>query len=138
SPPAIVSPPAPVTVALVSGKHETMTIRAKVETSKQQDMVSQDSLRISRDMITLLQLRAVVAEQHRAEITRQDVKALHARAEAAEQRVEALQASLRDVKINIADLRESRRADGLEMDELQSQAQDIEARLPEIERHFGI
>ncbi|GKA30680.1 hypothetical protein Tco_0716985 [Tanacetum coccineum] len=40
--------------------------------------------------------------------------------------------------MDIADLRESRRADRLDMAELQSQAQDIEARLWEIERHFEL
>ncbi|GJR13231.1 hypothetical protein Tco_1252467 [Tanacetum coccineum] len=48
------SPPIPL---------ETMTLRARVETLEQQDMVTQDSLRIIRDRITVLQLRAVAAEQ---------------------------------------------------------------------------
>ncbi|GJW85613.1 hypothetical protein Tco_0158758 [Tanacetum coccineum] len=71
-------------------------------------------------------------------MTRHNVEALHARAEAVEQRAEALQASLRAEKMDISNLRESCRAGRLEMAELQSQAQDIEARLWEIERHFEL
>ncbi|GJX11331.1 hypothetical protein Tco_0201190 [Tanacetum coccineum] len=58
-----------------------------------QDEVTRDSLRITIGRITRLQLRAVAAEQQigdrvriqKAEMTGQDVEALHARAEAAEQ-----------------------------------------------------
>ncbi|GJS80480.1 hypothetical protein Tco_0730361 [Tanacetum coccineum] len=56
------------------------------------------------------------------ETLRQDVEAPHARAETLEQRVEALQALLGAAYMDIIDLRESRRADRLEMVELQSQA----------------
>ncbi|GJY61447.1 hypothetical protein Tco_0462104 [Tanacetum coccineum] len=42
-----------------------------------------------------------------------------------------------DVEIDIADLKDSRRADRLEMAELRSRAQDIEACIWEIERHFA-
>ncbi|GKF46228.1 hypothetical protein Tco_0136030 [Tanacetum coccineum] len=70
----------------------------------------------------------------RAEMTEQDVEVVHTRAEAAEQ----LHGSLRVAQMDITDLRESRRADRLEMAELRSRAQDIEARLWEIKMHFGI
>ncbi|GJU66369.1 hypothetical protein Tco_1252628 [Tanacetum coccineum] len=57
-------------------------------------------------------------------------------AEAAEQRAEALQALLGAARIDIRDLIESRRTDRLEMAELQSRAQDIEASFWDIERHL--
>ncbi|GKD06406.1 reverse transcriptase domain-containing protein, partial [Tanacetum coccineum] len=68
--------------------------------------------------------------------TTRDVETLHARAEAAEQRAEALQALLGAARIDIRDLIKSRRTDRLEMAELQSRAQDIEASLWDIERHL--
>nr|GFA02426.1 hypothetical protein [Tanacetum cinerariifolium] len=42
---------------------ETVTLCARVETLKQDDEVTRDSLRITRSRITLLQLRVVAAEQ---------------------------------------------------------------------------
>ncbi|GJW82075.1 hypothetical protein Tco_0146050 [Tanacetum coccineum] len=131
-------PPPPKRVELVRDDH---------------DVITRDSLRTARGRITRLQLRAVYAEQEalelwefrvtdrlkilqlrslakyvearlekshewqtgdgvrtqRTEMIEQDIKILHARAEAAE------------------DLIESRRDDKLEMAELRSRAQDIEA-----------
>ncbi|GKA30681.1 hypothetical protein Tco_0716986 [Tanacetum coccineum] len=47
---------------------ETVTLRARVETLEQHDMVTRDSLRIARDRITLLQLRAVAAKQQATDL----------------------------------------------------------------------
>ncbi|GJS87738.1 reverse transcriptase domain-containing protein [Tanacetum coccineum] len=99
-------------------------------------------------------LRAVYAEQEvrelqdfrtgdgvrtqRAMMTKQVVEALCARAEAIEQRAEALHISLGAAQIDITNLMESRRADRLEMTELRSRAQNIEASIWEIKRHLGL
>ncbi|GKC01313.1 hypothetical protein Tco_0987449, partial [Tanacetum coccineum] len=65
----------------------------------------------------------------RVVMTRWDVEALHDRDEAVEKQAEALQISLGATQMDITDLLESRRADMLEMAELQSRAQNIEASL---------
>nr|GEY50529.1 hypothetical protein [Tanacetum cinerariifolium] len=149
-PPAIVLPPPEhiesveddietLHARLASAEQETVTLCAKVETLEQHNEVTLDSWRIARGRITWLLLRVVANEQqvieqtgdrvhlHRAEMTRQDVEALHARAVAAEQRAETLQASLGVAQIDITDLLESCKADRLEMAELRSRALDIKA-----------
>ncbi|GJT16720.1 hypothetical protein Tco_0875426 [Tanacetum coccineum] len=68
SPIAAISPPAPAEVALASVDQETMILCARDENLRQQDMVTQDSLRIARDKITWLQLRAVVSEQQATDL----------------------------------------------------------------------
>ncbi|GJW00234.1 hypothetical protein Tco_1555485 [Tanacetum coccineum] len=65
----------------------------------------------------------------RVVMTRWDVEALHARDEAIEKRAEVLQISLGATQMDITDLLESRRADRLEMAELWSRVQNIEASL---------
>ncbi|GKB42541.1 hypothetical protein Tco_0887483 [Tanacetum coccineum] len=82
---------------LAYAEYENVALRVKVETLEQHNEVTRDLLKIAKGRITLLQLRAVAAEQ-------QDVEALHARAEAVEQRAEALQASLRAAHMDMADL----------------------------------
>ncbi|GKD59625.1 hypothetical protein Tco_1297134, partial [Tanacetum coccineum] len=109
------------------------------------DVVTRDSLRITRGRITWLQLRAVYAEQEtrdevrtqRAMMTKQVVEALCARDEAIEKRAEALHISLGAAQMDVTNLMESCRADRLETTELRSRAQDIEASIWEIERHLG-
>nr|GEY30123.1 hypothetical protein [Tanacetum cinerariifolium] len=66
-----------------------------------------------------------------------DIEALRARAEAAEQRAHILHMSLGAAHMDIRDLTECRRDDRLEMAELRSRAQDIEARICDLERHLG-
>nr|GEY51820.1 hypothetical protein [Tanacetum cinerariifolium] len=134
-PPAIVLPP-PEHIESVEDDIETLHARLA---SAEQETVTLDSWRIARGRITWLLLRVVANEQqvieqtgdrvhlHRAEMTRQDVEALHARAVAAEQRAETLQASLGVAQIDITDLLESCKADRLEMAELRSRALDIKA-----------
>ncbi|GKD61425.1 hypothetical protein Tco_1298934 [Tanacetum coccineum] len=103
---------------LTSVEQVTVTLRARGESLEQHDVVTRDSLRITRGRITWLQLRAVYAKQEtedgvrtqRVVMTKHDVETLRARAEAIEQ---------------------------LEMAELRSRAQDIEASFLEIERHLG-
>ncbi|GJS64849.1 hypothetical protein Tco_0679413 [Tanacetum coccineum] len=46
-----------------SSQQEIVALRARVETLEQQDMVTRDSLRIARDRITQLHIRAVADEQ---------------------------------------------------------------------------
>ncbi|GJT98624.1 hypothetical protein Tco_1094142 [Tanacetum coccineum] len=104
----------------------SVTLRAKVESLEQHDVVTSESLRIARGGITRLQLQAIV-HTLKAVMTEQEVEALHARAEAVEQRAEALQASLGAAQMDIKDLIESSRTDRLEMAELQSRAHDIKA-----------
>ncbi|GJT75936.1 hypothetical protein Tco_1042661 [Tanacetum coccineum] len=104
-------------IRLTSVEQETMSLRGISETLEQHDEATylQDSQ--NEDIMHL----------QRAEILGQDVEALHARAEAAKQRVEALQASFRAPQMDIVDLQEPRRGNRIEMAELWSQAQDIEA-----------
>ncbi|GJV26622.1 hypothetical protein Tco_1379317 [Tanacetum coccineum] len=77
-----------------SAKQETMTLRARVESLEQHDVVTQDSLRIARGRITWLQLRAVYAEQEVTELQdfwvtdRLEILELRSRAEYAETRLE--------------------------------------------------
>nr|GEY70428.1 hypothetical protein [Tanacetum cinerariifolium]GEY77134.1 hypothetical protein [Tanacetum cinerariifolium] len=73
----------------------------------------------------------------RTEMIEQDIEALRARSEATEQRAQTLQVSLGATHMDIRDLTESRRDDRLEMGELRSRAQDIEASFCDLERHLG-
>ncbi|GKA44021.1 hypothetical protein Tco_0736745 [Tanacetum coccineum] len=50
------------------GEQETVTLRAKVESMEQHDVVTRDSLRIARGRITRLQLRAVYVDQEVREL----------------------------------------------------------------------
>ncbi|GJY35508.1 hypothetical protein Tco_0420886 [Tanacetum coccineum] len=108
---------------------ETVTLRARVGLLEQHDAVTRDSLRIARGRITWSQLRAVYVEP-------EDIEASCVRAEAAEQLAETLQVSLGVVRMDVRDLIESREADMLEMAELRSRAQDIEASFWDLERHL--
>ncbi|GJS80658.1 hypothetical protein Tco_0730539 [Tanacetum coccineum] len=121
SPPPAVSSPAPAAVAMAYIEQETMTLRARVKTLEQQDIDSQMTNILE---ITELRSRVEYVETHleqsharhtrykvrlqRAEMTRQDVKALHARAEAVEQQAKTLQASLGAAQMDSTDLLESR------------------------------
>ncbi|GJX08999.1 hypothetical protein Tco_0198858 [Tanacetum coccineum] len=99
--------------SLASAMQETMTLYARVGLLEQHDVVTRGSLRIARG------------------------KTLHTGAETAEQRAETQQVSLRAAQIDVRDLIESREADRLEMAELRSRAQDIEASFWDFERHLG-
>ncbi|GKA45053.1 hypothetical protein Tco_0737849 [Tanacetum coccineum] len=74
----------------------------------------------------------------RTKMIEQDIETLCARAEATEQRAKTLQVSLGAAHVDIRDLIESRRDDKLEMAELRSRAQDIEASFWDLERHLGL
>ncbi|GKC82933.1 hypothetical protein Tco_1138650 [Tanacetum coccineum] len=63
----------------------------------------------------------------RTDMTTHDIEALHARAEAAEQRAKTLHVSLGAARMDVKDLIESCEAERLEMAEIWSRAQDIEA-----------
>ncbi|GJZ90972.1 hypothetical protein Tco_0662899 [Tanacetum coccineum] len=112
---------------------EIVALSARVKTLEQQNKVTRVSLRIATGRITLLQLRAVVAEQQATDLQEVAIQ----RVEMTEQDVKALQISLGAAQMDITDLLESRRADKLEMAELRSRAEDIEAILWEIERQLG-
>nr|GEY74515.1 hypothetical protein [Tanacetum cinerariifolium] len=111
----------------------------------QHDVVTRGSLRISRDRITRLYLRAMYAELEVKELRefrvtdKLKILELYSRAEAevVERRAEALQALLRAARMDARDLIESRKAERLKMDKLRSQMQDIEASFWEIERHLS-
>ncbi|GKA88939.1 hypothetical protein Tco_0810751 [Tanacetum coccineum] len=78
----------------VRGRQETVTLRAKVESMEQHDVVTRDSLRIARGRIIQLQLRAVYAEQEVRELQdfrvtdRLKILELRSRAEYADTRLE--------------------------------------------------
>nr|GEY59444.1 hypothetical protein [Tanacetum cinerariifolium] len=112
---------------------ERMTLRARVRSLEQHDLVTLESLKITRGRITWSQLRAKYAEQEshdrktedgacRADMTERDIKTLRGGAEATEQRAETLQVSLGAARMDVRDLIVSREADRFEMAELQSQA----------------
>ncbi|GJW32353.1 hypothetical protein Tco_0052385 [Tanacetum coccineum] len=67
------------------------------------------------------------ARTQKTNMTWQDIEAPHARAEAVEKRAETLHVSLGAARMYVRDLVESREADRLEMAEIWSRAQDIEA-----------
>ncbi|GJW18236.1 hypothetical protein Tco_0025672 [Tanacetum coccineum] len=129
-------------------------VRARVGLLEQHDVVTQDSLRIARGGSHELRSRAEYAESHleqshdrqardrartqRTDMIEQDIEASRARVEAAEQRAKTLQVSLGAARIDVRDLIESREADRLEMAELQSQAQNIEASFWDLERRLGL
>nr|GEX76033.1 hypothetical protein [Tanacetum cinerariifolium] len=86
---------------------ETMTLRARVELLEHHDVVTQESLRIARGMITRSELRAVYDEQERTDMTEKDIVASCARVVAAEQQAETLQVSLGAARMDVRDLIES-------------------------------
>ncbi|GJW47339.1 hypothetical protein Tco_0078985 [Tanacetum coccineum] len=113
-----------------------MTLRARVGSLEQHDIVTRDSLRIARGRMTQSQLRAEYAEQEsherqtgdgarRTDMTACDIEALRARVEAAEQRAETLQVSPGAARIDVRDLIESREAERLKLAELRNKAHDI-------------
>nr|GEU92612.1 hypothetical protein [Tanacetum cinerariifolium] len=73
---------------------ENVALRARVETLKQQDRVTQDSLSIARGRITRLQLRAVAAKQQATNLQdsqvtdRLEITELRSRVEYAETHLE--------------------------------------------------
>ncbi|GKF42467.1 hypothetical protein Tco_0125809, partial [Tanacetum coccineum] len=113
SPPLTAVPPPPehiesvgndiktMRASLASAMQETMTPLARVGSLEQHDMVTRESLRITRGRLTRSQLRAEYAEQE------------------------------------VRELREFRMTDKLEMAELQSRVQDIEASFWDLKRHLG-
>nr|GEY83868.1 hypothetical protein [Tanacetum cinerariifolium] len=77
------------------------------------------------------------ARTQRTNMIEKDIEALRYGDEAVEQRDETLQVSLEAARIDVKDLIESREADRLEIAELQSRAQNIQASFWDINRHLG-
>ncbi|GJV95535.1 hypothetical protein Tco_1547112 [Tanacetum coccineum] len=117
------------TILPVKSAPEIVALSARVETLEQQNRVTRVSLRIATGRITLLQLRAVAAEQQATDLQESHTgdRVGIQRAEMTEQDVKALQIPLGAAQMDITDLLESRRADRLKMTELRSRAEDIEA-----------